>query len=385
MIRNVKNISIQQAKQAIEPANVKQNTKPASTPEPVTPAPKPATGGADALVAKTGGDTTGLLQANLLEQIPLKISPELAQPSNPAKTPIVGEATNKNPNLEPKRELLPIVQEADPAINGPEFEMVPGRLRAPLYVKDGTDVDEVDMDDVDQGAIADCYLLASIAAIARQNPEAIKNMIRDNNDGTYTVTFKQLVSTEPRMYQDIPVTVTADFPGGLTGPHAQPGDNAAYGKKEIWPLIIEKAYAQLKAGYPGISSGGKPEYVLEELTGHAVKTFPDMSNIFADPFGNKVFHPDVGFKDLKANFDAGKPVTFSTLSPGLMTPGAYGLVTSHAYTLDKVYTDANGKRWVQLYNPWGNTHPAPIPFEEIPSLFRSVAISDYSPSGLFAP
>jgi hypothetical protein len=37
-----------------------------------------------------------------------------------------------------------------------------------------------------------------------------------------------------------------------------------------------------------------------------------------------------------------------------------------------MYTDANGKQWVELYNPWGNNHPKPIPYDEVGGLFRSI-------------
>jgi hypothetical protein len=97
--------------------------------------------------------------------------------------------------------------------------------------------------------------LLPLHPFAKNDPERIKNMIRDNDDGTYTVTFKERVLSDPPTYMDVPITVNADFPGGLNGTqHAQPGDTAAYGKKEVWPLILEKAYAwtiHLRAANPG--------------------------------------------------------------------------------------------------------------------------------------
>src|SRR5579862_5212879 len=42
---------------------------------------------------------------------------------------------------------------------------------------------------VRQGRLGSCYFHAVIAAIAERRPDAIRNMIKSNADGSYTVTF----------------------------------------------------------------------------------------------------------------------------------------------------------------------------------------------------
>lgn len=44
------------------------------------------------------------------------------------------------------------------------------------------------------------------------------------------------------------------------------------------------------------------------------------------------------------------------------------LMAGHCYAVRNVYTDSNGKQWVQLYNPWGVGHPPPISFEDLERL-----------------
>jgi hypothetical protein len=133
-----------------------------------------------------------------------------APPEKLAETVMQGSVQqNAESHLEVKRQHLPFI-EANPILDRPPMDMVPGRLRNPLFVKDGSDVHEVDMNDVDQGGIGNCYVMASIAAVARQDPERIKNMVHDNGDGTYTVTFKE-------GWKDVPITVSGDFPGGIIG------------------------------------------------------------------------------------------------------------------------------------------------------------------------
>jgi len=50
-----------------------------------------------------------------------------------------------------------------------------------------------------QGAIGDCYFMASLGAVATWSPGTIQNAIRDNQNGTYTVTlFKTGRRRQPR-------------------------------------------------------------------------------------------------------------------------------------------------------------------------------------------
>ncbi len=47
--------------------------------------------------------------------------------------------------------------------------------------------------DMRQGQLGDCYFIATLGALADRNPNAVKNMFVDNNDGTFTIRF--LVAT----------------------------------------------------------------------------------------------------------------------------------------------------------------------------------------------
>jgi hypothetical protein len=79
-----------------------------------------------------------------------------------------------------------------------------GDLQQVLFLP-GDDGTGVHPDDVRQGAIGDCWLVASMAALAQQRPDLVEDMIRLNDNGTYTVT----------LYDDgrpVQVTVTPDFP-----------------------------------------------------------------------------------------------------------------------------------------------------------------------------
>ena len=58
-----------------------------------------------------------------------------------------------------------------------------------LYNTSGPNANEPSLSDIQQGSYGDCYFLSSLGALARNDPNAVKNMIHDNGNGTYTVTF----------------------------------------------------------------------------------------------------------------------------------------------------------------------------------------------------
>jgi hypothetical protein len=238
------------------------------------------------------------------------------------------------------------------------------RMRAPLFVKGGSDADEVSMNDIYQQNIGDCYFLGSLAAVARHDPQRIKDMVVDHGDGTYTVTFKERVPyTEPPQFIDKPITVTGDFPGGLNGNgHAAGADVTKQATVEIWPLVFEKAFGQYvneKDPYGALDLGGSSQFALEAITGRAVKADGEWDLSKMGVSGQIYLGPPAkDFDELLSDFQAGKAITVCT------SKLEQELVPSHCYAVDKVYRDANGKQWVVLYNPWGATDsPPPIPFE----------------------
>ncbi|MBX3076678.1 hypothetical protein KF913_22400 [Candidatus Obscuribacterales bacterium] len=90
-------------------------------------------------------------------------------------------------------------------------------------------LDAIKPDAIQQGMIGDCYFESAVAALAATNPEQIKNMITDNHDGTYTVTFPG--------DKDQPITVDAptDAEKGL---YNRGGTNGS------WANVLEKAYGK---------------------------------------------------------------------------------------------------------------------------------------------
>lgn len=104
-------------------------------------------------------------------------------------------------------------------------------------------------EDVVQGDLGDCRLMAPLAALAHTNPQAIRDMFIDNHDGTFTVRFFNGTKAEY-------VTVDRYLPvlngGGTDGQliFASEGKTAKSTDLVLWAALAEKAYAQLADTVP---------------------------------------------------------------------------------------------------------------------------------------
>ena len=236
----------------------------------------------------------------------------------------------------------------------PPFDGVKGGKDAKYEVIKGTpfvqgpgDGNAVHPSDVSQGQLGDCYLMSSMAAIAQRNPDVIKNAITVNKDGTYTVTFYEKApfwKVWDSSYHPTQVTVKPDFPARNGNPvFAQPGDGSG-DNKELWPMIIEKAYAQKNGGYNSIGNGGTADGPMSLLTGK--DSSMDGGRRYNDWFGW-----GMSFDTLADKWDKGEALTTGTKDSGdgpLFKNDT--LVKSHEYYVTNV--DRTNKT-VTVRNPWG--------------------------------
>jgi len=193
------------------------------------------------------------------------------------------------------------------------------------------------LDDVMQGGLGDCYLLSSLSAVAQTHPELLKNAIKTNRDGTYTVTFYEREDMSKPAH---PERVTVD------GKFAMRDGEFVYAsareQKELWPQIFEKAYAAWKGGF-GKTEGGMGAAALQALTG----TKPGFTLL------TPTMTPADAFAAVKAALAGGGCAV--TLSQPFGKP-QQGLIADHAYTLLGT-EEKNGQQLVRLRNPWGSMEP----------------------------
>ena len=232
-----------------------------------------------------------------------------------------------------------------------------------LFVKGKDDVNEIELNDVTQGQVGDCFILAGIGAIANKHPESIRDIIKDKGDGNYEVRlYGQGIAGG---FEETPVTVN----GKLIGDgHAKYGDTMKVdGKvqKEAWTVLIEKAYIQGNVGsYKTANKGGSARQVMTALTGREAET---------------KINADLSAADFAQLLKSNRAIVLSTpdkaseIASGKMRSKfqEYKLVENHAYVLQDVKTNKEGKEVAVLYNPWGTQH-AEVPLDEAKELFKYV-------------
>ncbi|MEI7658098.1 MAG: C2 family cysteine protease [Phycisphaerae bacterium] len=182
--------------------------------------------------------------------------------------------------------------------------------------------------DINQGAIGDCYYIASLAAFATSRPNVVRESAVDLGDGTYIVKF--IRSGSPvfvRVSNQVPTA------GGSSYRYARPGAAGT-----VWVPIMEKAFAYFRSGantYASISGG----WMGEVYSAMGVNS----STIWM----NTTVTEESLFTMLSSDMAAGRAVTFGTIS------SAPNLVGGHAYSLISAVRDANGVARYTVRNPWG--------------------------------
>lgn len=131
------------------------------------------------------------------------------------------------------------------SVDGRSFSVSYSTSAEPLFATSGPS-----MSDVNQGALGDCYLLASLAEVANEDPGLISSMFTSNGNNTYGVRFY--------------VDGVADY---VTVNNSLAND--VNSGADIWASLAEKAYTQLLPGdsYSTIANGGQVEVALEAITG----------------------------------------------------------------------------------------------------------------------
>ncbi len=234
---------------------------------------------------------------------------------------------------------------------------------AMLFQKEGADADAVDPRDVRQGGLGDCHFLAPLAALAG-TPEgraALRAAVVENRNHKGDVVSWTVMLHAPEThwfgkttFRDVPITVSAPFAVG----HAR----VRPGSSEVWPLVFEKAYAQYAGGYNRIGRGGVPGVAMALLTGReATSVSLDWPHRWLRPYGAD---------ELRTDLAKGKMVVLSSRAE---IAGSPGLIGGHAYFAMGI-EEHDGRSFVRLGNPWGDSQPEPIPAEELSTWFSDVTV-----------
>ena len=253
-------------------------------------------------------------------------------------------------------EVVPLTNEDQNSGNDYYYNSIPD---AKLFTTN-KNIKLIDIKDINQGMVGDCYFLAVLAGLAQTNPSILKNNIVFNSDEEkkyYSCRFydndknELLISIDDKLY-------TKD--GKSKTLYARWNPNSP----KLWVALFEKAWAKINGGYENIigSIGTKnrrsKDYGLA-LTGFYMKHRSINSFLNQEDF--------ISFLDKIGYFNKSTIVTFGSLQNKTVETDD-NLVTQHAYTLQAVNKTTKS---FTLYNPHGDNHYVNINFNFLLNNFSS--------------
>lgn len=233
-----------------------------------------------------------------------------------------------------------------------------GEVNRNLFADAADPINSINPDAIRQGTIGDCYFLAALASVAKSEPQLIRDMIKDNGNGTYTVTFPGA--------PDQPITVTAPT-------QSEMGLYNAGSKHGTWAIVLEKAFGVYNKNNPdlidrfrrfflpspntpsdGADHGGWPAVAVKVLTGRD----SDLRNPGHTDSAELADKLDQAFNSYPK-----KAVTATTpLENPFLEPFGWsdeytkdGFRKTHAFSIVGFERDAraDGGGFVIVRNPWG--------------------------------
>ncbi len=220
--------------------------------------------------------------------------------------------------------------------------------------------------DIDQNAVADCYFLSSLGAVAFRSPSIISSMFIDNGDDTFTVRmYNNGVADYVTVDRWLPTNASSTATAGGAVFAGWGGGLSNNPNNELWVALAEKAYAQFNESgwigqdntntYAGIAFGWH-DVAMRHITGlNATNNAMNNSSVAR----------------MISNFNARRPISLCTnvsTSDGIVGNHCYTLIGYNAVTDQfRVYNpqnynnDAQAERWItraQLlanFSGWAST------------------------------
>lgn len=211
-------------------------------------------------------------------------------------------------------------------------------------------------DDVIQGDVGDCWLVATLAAVAKTEPEFIRQSIVSLGDGTFGVRLwgryfrvDADLAMFSKMYDDGTVyAYQPRFAGfGNAGPGWNPVDTGmGMNAGALWAALMEKAMVhnfdpetpEHPYGRYHLLDGDFPRRAFGAMHPAALSEKDDFDN------GTDMLNW------IQAQLDDHRAVVVCTPED---EPIAANVVGDHCYTVDSIFTDEMGRRFLRVRNPWG--------------------------------
>ncbi len=212
--------------------------------------------------------------------------------------------------------------------------------------------DVTEYNDPIQGAVANCYFIAAISAIAWASPFSIEHRVRATGTGetdrTNAIQFYTKGGGKDAATKLVEVTDNTIINSSNNPVYCRSNDAG-----EIWPAVYEKAFAKwinnTNDDKPDISKTayGDPVKAVAQLTNKTPYYYYTSSRTALDLFG-VVRENSMSMKTIN-------PMVAWTYGSGKDYTGS-NIVGNHAYTV-LGWATFNNKNYIILRNPWGVTEP----------------------------
>jgi len=205
--------------------------------------------------------------------------------------------------------------------------------------------------DIRQTAFGDCYFVATLGAVAQENPKAIRDAIYyDPNSTQFRVRLYDLKGVVKYIW--VTQAELQDNVKRQGGSYVD--DTGIY--ERTWPAVMETAYAKmfdtnpadgLGEGYQKIIHGGWPSDAMMAITGNAGT---QMKYVYYYVLGQSGSVFLLGSR-VALSLQQHKDVTLWSV-PEKAGSAKDGLVNNHVYTV--MSATQNGMDWnITVRNPWG--------------------------------
>ncbi|MCG9886625.1 MAG: C2 family cysteine protease [Cyanobacteria bacterium] len=322
-------------------------------------------------------------------------------------TPIEAIArSNRNDGEEPVPRFVEGAREDTGNTTRNEFVFTYGALAGSLAGGGSNDISALRIRGVNQGGFGNCAFIAAVAATfgeldpattaaTKANPilaQLLQPVVTGGQVTAYTAQFynatTRALGTAVQVNNLVvlnstkngaPSDAVGEMAGATLGGDA-PTNPANTANAAIWMPILERAYAKWrgqeegKNGYDVIGNGDSIDDPLRRLTGRPVEYFSFREN-GKDPLASvasanapesvTVDTANGLFERLQAALTQGRFATAGAGSDGKQISGGR-LVSTHAYSVHRAYTDGSGVRKIVVRNPWGSDNETDVFYAEDP-------------------
>jgi calpain-15 len=195
--------------------------------------------------------------------------------------------------------------------------------------------------DVCQGVLGDCWLLAAFAVLCEKK-SLVQNCFITQTYNPYGKYRIRLFDAKTRKF----VAITIDDYIPCSSSTGKPIFTKFNGN-EMWPLLLEKAYAKFKGSYAEIE-GGWPVEAMRDLTGFEGGTFQS-------PLTDAIFDKLHELKKKGCLMAAGSKGKDNTRVEGREVKMKHNIIGGHAYSILDIKTPhftTSNIRLLKMRNPW---------------------------------